>query len=122
MKKSSPSTCTSSRALYFNCFIPLSLSPVGSLHDTENPLLLACYDYGLTHPSLHEAINSPRNLFLLPTLKMEAESSPKHWQQITIQHSHIPEVYNLQQQCHGNLKPQNLYTYRVYHIKHTLTL
>lgn len=74
------------------------------------------------HLFLHITTSSPRNLFLLPTLKMEAESSPKHWQQITIQHSHIPVVYNLQQQCHGNLKPQNLYTYRVYHIKHTLTL
>ena len=57
---------------------------------------------------LHITTSSPRNLFLLPTLYMEAESSPKHWQKITTQHSHIPKVYNLQQQCHGNLKSQNL--------------
>lgn len=63
-QKSSPSTYTSSYALFFKCFIPLSLCPVGSLHVTKNPLLLACYAYGLTHTSLHETINSPRNLFL----------------------------------------------------------
>jgi len=62
---------------------------------------------------LHITTNYPRNLFLLPTLKMEAESYPKYWQQITTQHSHIPEVYNLQQQCHSHLRSQNLYTYRL---------
>lgn len=118
--------------VFLHHFLPPTSSTLFSLPSTDPTQFFSTYNISphsgklqLLSDSplfLHTTTNSPRNLFLLPTLKMETERCPKHWQQITTQHSHIPEVYNLQQQCHGNRKSQNFYTYRVYHIKHTLTL
>jgi len=100
------------------CFHYLDLLPPAFLHLLLPPTSSALFSLPFTDPTqflpmhntfphtsklqllsdsplfLHITTNSPRKLFLLPTLKMQTESSPKHWQRTTTQHSHIPEVNN----------------------------
>lgn len=105
------------------CSPCLQLTLQNSSQPTTSPLILASYNYYLIplfsyilQPILQDTHSS------CPPLRWRQKAPLKHWQHVTTQRSHIPKVYNLQQQCHGNLKSQNLYTYGMYHIKHTLPL